>query len=78
MGTLRPRFRGGKLFPPYAGYNSIMNRADELPTFDYEGLKRDLAEAVRAVIRERAAALGLSYDDYLDLHFRRESDRGAE
>jgi hypothetical protein len=39
------------------------------PLIDYEELKRDIAEAIRAVIRELADERGISYDDCLDLFF---------
>jgi hypothetical protein len=36
------------------------------PAIDYEELKRQLREAIRAAIHERADELGLSYEECID------------
>jgi hypothetical protein len=38
----------------------------EQPPVDDDQLKRDIADAMRKVIREIAAERGMTYDDYLD------------
>jgi hypothetical protein len=42
---------------------------DEEPLFDREALTRDIAEAIRAVIREVADECGLSYEEARDRVF---------
>jgi hypothetical protein len=37
--------------------------------WNYEELKRDIAEAIRATLRELADEHGMSYEDYLDWYF---------
>jgi hypothetical protein len=53
----------------HPGYNANMNQDHEPPLFDYDKLKRDIAEAVRAVIWEQADELGISYEACIDLYF---------
>ena len=53
----------------HPGYNADMNENPEPPLFDYDELKRDIAEAIRAVIHERADEFSISYEDCLDLCF---------
>jgi hypothetical protein len=42
---------------------------------DLDDLKKRMGEAIRAVIRERADELGLSWNDYLDRLQNREHDQ---
>ena len=43
---------------------------------DWDDLKERMREAIRAVIRERANELGLSWNEYLDRLQRRHHDEG--
>lgn len=43
--------------------------------YDYDELKREIVEAVRATLRELAAENGMSYEDFCDEFFRRTKRR---
>ncbi len=49
---------------------------DDPSAIDWDELKERMREAMRAVIKERADELGLSWNDYLDRLENREHDEG--
>jgi hypothetical protein len=49
---------------------------DDPSLIDWDELKARMCEAIRAVIQERADALGLSWNDYLDRLQTVEDDEG--
>jgi hypothetical protein len=52
-----------------------MNKQLETSLYDYDELKREIAEAVRATLRELAAENGMSYEDFCDEFFGRTKRR---
>jgi hypothetical protein len=50
-------------------YNPEMDQPPDLHTIDYDELKQQIAEAIREVIREEAAKLGISYQACYELIF---------
>jgi hypothetical protein len=50
-------------------YNSNMNENREPPLIDFDELKQEIVEAIRAAIQERADELGISYEACIDLFF---------
>jgi hypothetical protein len=50
-----------------SGYNPTVSDRPEPPLIDFEELKQEIAEAIRAAIQERADELGITYETCIDL-----------
>jgi hypothetical protein len=51
-----------------------MDDAPLSPLIDYNELKRNIVEAIRATIRELAQEHNMTYDEYLDWYFGEEDE----